>query len=346
MNAQLGGQFSPSSSGKIGLYIQDNISLSSAIKHVQYAELRGFHAIWQAESRLVRDSIVPLAAYAAVTTRIKLGSGVMNIWTRNPATIASTFFTLDEIAPDRMICGLGTWHEPLATQVGVQRNKHLLAMREVLTTVRDLLNLETVTLQGDFVHFTNVKIDTTVSRKVPRDVKMMIAATGAKMMALAGEISDGVLLNYLVSPAYTADSMTQIEIGAKQARRSLDEIERPQLIVCSVDNNRQKALDLARPLVAQYIYQQPAMMRANGIRHELIDDINHIFQSSAPSHQQALQASQLVSDETVQLVTASGTPDECKAKIREYIQAGATYPVLYPLNTDIRSFIDTFANGY
>lgn len=335
-----------SSSRKVGLYIQDNISLSHAIKHVQYAELRGFHAIWQAESRLVRDPIVPLAAYAAVTTRIKLASGVMNIWTRNPATIASTFFTLDEIAPDRMICGLGIWHEPIATQVGVQRNKHLLAMREVLTAVRDLLHLETVTLQGDYVHLTNVKIDPSVSRKVPRDVKMMIAATGAKMMALAGEISDGVLLNYLVSPAYTADAMTQIEIGIKQAQRTLDDIERPQLIVCSVDTNRQKALDLARPLVAQYIYQQPAMMRANGIRNELIDNIADVFRTSAPAHLQVLEASQLISDEVVQLITASGTPDECKAKIREYISAGATYPVLYPLNSDIRSFIDTFANGY
>lgn len=338
--------YSQQSSGKVGLYIQDNISLNSAIKHVQYAELRGFHAIWQAESRLVRDAIVPLAAYAAVTTRIKLGSGVMNIWTRNVATIASTFFTLDEIAPDRMICGLGIWHEPLATQVGIHRHKHLLAMREVLMSVRELLHLETVNLQGDYVHLTNVKIDPTTSRKVPRDVKMMIAATGAKMMALAGEIGDGVLLNYLVSPAYTADAMTQIEIGAKQARRSLDEIERPQLIVCSVDNNRHRALDLARPLIAQYIYQQPAMMRANGIRQELIDDVAHIFRSSAPAQQQIAEASQLIADETVQQVTASGTPDECKAKIREYISAGATYPVLYPLNTDIRSFIDTFAHGY
>ncbi len=73
-----------------------------------------FEAVWQAESRLVRDAIVPMAAYAAVTERLKVGSGVINNWTRNIGLLAATFLTLDDLAPNRVICGIGAWWDPLA----------------------------------------------------------------------------------------------------------------------------------------------------------------------------------------------------------------------------------------
>ena len=77
--------------------------------------------MWQADSRLVRDAVVPMAAFAAATERIKIGSGVIDIWTRNPARLASTFSTLDDLAPGRILCGLGAWWDPLATKVGIDR---------------------------------------------------------------------------------------------------------------------------------------------------------------------------------------------------------------------------------
>ena len=176
------------------------IRLQDAIQHVQYAESRGFEAVWQAESRLVRDAIVPMAAFAATTSRIRIGSGVINNWTRNAAVIAATYLTLDDLAPDRIICGIGAWWDPLASKVGIDRHKPLLAMREVVTAVRQLLNRERVTFHGEFVHLDDVELDVVHGRKTPRNVPIYIGATGPKMMALTGEIADGVVLNYLVSP--------------------------------------------------------------------------------------------------------------------------------------------------
>ena len=89
----------------------------------RYAEEKGFEAVWQAEVRLVRDAIVPMAAYAAVTNRIKVGSGVINNWTRNIGLLAATFLTLDDLAPNRIICGIGAWWDPLAKNVGIDRKK-------------------------------------------------------------------------------------------------------------------------------------------------------------------------------------------------------------------------------
>src|SRR5215813_6626689 len=237
------------SSGRVPLYLQDKHPLSVAIDYVRYAESRGFEAVWQAESRLVRDAIVPMAAYAATTKRIKIGSGVINNWTRNAALIAATFSTLDDLAPDRAMCGLGVWWEPLASKVGVSRRKPLVAMRETVGVVRNLLAMQKVTFKGEFVQVEDIEIDIVHGDRSPKQVPIYIGATGMKMMELTGEIADGVLLNYLVSPAYNREAMEHLQIGAARAGRRVEQIDRPQLIVCSLDNNRSKALDNARMLV-------------------------------------------------------------------------------------------------
>ncbi|RMG85036.1 MAG: LLM class flavin-dependent oxidoreductase [Chloroflexi bacterium] len=330
---------------RVALYLQDAHDIREAMEYVQYAESRGFEAVWQAESRLVRDAIVPMSAFAATTRRIKIGSGVINNWTRNPAVIAATFLTLDDLAPDRIILGIGAWWDPLAAKVGIQRRKPLLAMREVVTVVRKLLARERVTFHGEFVHLDDVELDVVHGRKEPRNVPIYIGATGPKMMALSGEIADGVLLNYLVSPKYNEGAMAQLELGAKKAGRSVDEIDRPQLVVCSVDKDRKKALDGARKLVTQYLGQQPHIMKASGVSQELLDEIHQVLTWPA-TEEQIEEAMKLVPDDVVQMITASGTPEEVRAKVREYVASGATCPVLYPLGPDVRLMIDTFANGY
>jgi len=330
---------------RVALYLQDAHPLADAIQYVQYAEDRGFEAVWQAESRLVRDAIVPMAAYAATTRRIKVGSGVINNWTRNAALTAATFLTLDDLAPNRVLLGIGAWWDPLARNVGIERTKPLLAMREHVTVVRDLLAMKNVTFHGEFVHVTGIELDIVHGRREPRNVPIYIGATGPKMLALAGEIGDGVLLNYLVSPAYNVTALEQLESGAKLAGRRVDDIDRPQLVVCSVDNDRKKALDGARKLVTQYLGQQPHIMKASGVSSELLDEIHQVLTWPA-TEEQIERAMTLVPDDVVQLITASGTPAEVRAKVREYVSAGCTCPVLYPLGDDVRLMIDTFASGY
>ncbi|MCY3779766.1 MAG: LLM class flavin-dependent oxidoreductase [Chloroflexi bacterium] len=330
---------------RVALYLQDAHPLADAIEYVQYAELCGFEAVWQAESRLVRDAIVPMAAFAAVTSRIRIGSGVINNWTRNAAVIAATFLTLDDLAQDRIYCGIGAWWDPLAAKVGIKRRKNLLAMREVVTVLGRLLNRERVSFEGEFVQMDDVELDVVHGRKEPRNVPIYIGATGPKMMALTGEIADGAVLNYLVSPKYNEMAMAQLEIGAKRAGKSIDEIDRPQLVVCSVDSDRATALDGARKLVTQYLGQQPHIMKASGVSQDLLDEINQVLTWPA-TEEEILEAMKLVPDDVVQMITASGTPAEVKAKVREYIAAGATCPILYPLGDDVRLMIDTFASGY
>jgi 5,10-methylenetetrahydromethanopterin reductase len=333
-----------STEGRVALYLQDKHPIREAMDYVRYAEERGFEAVWQAESRLVREATVPMAAYAAVTERIKVGSGVVNNWTRNAALLAATFVTLDDLAPGRIVLGIGAWWDPLASKVGIERRRPLQAMRETVEVTRRLLAMERVTFGGEFVRLRDVEIDVVHGRREPRDVPIYVGATGMQMMALAGEIGDGVLLNYLVSPSYNEQALAALASGAARSGRTVEEVDRPQLVVCSLDEDRVAAMDRARELVTQYLGQQPHIMKASGVDQSLLDDIGKVLTWPA-GPEEIRQAMKLVPDDVVQLITASGTADECRAKVREYVEAGCTCPLLYPLGDDVPAMIDAFAWG-
>ena len=328
----------------VALYLQDAHDIRQGIELVRYAEAKGFDAVWQADSRLVRDAVVPMAAFAASTERIKIGSGVIDIWTRNAARLASTFSTLDDLAPGRMICGLGAWWDPLAAKVGIDRARPLKVMREVVDAVRGLLNNETVTMDGFHVQLDGVELDYVHQERRAKDVPIYIGATGMQMMELTGEIADGAVLNYLVSPSYNVGALEALGRGAAKVGRTIDDIDRPQLVVCSVDEDRDAALDGARLLVTQYLGQQPHIMKASGVPQSLLDEIGEVLTWPA-THDQVVAASKLVPDDIVQMITASGTPDEVRAKVDEYVASGCTCPILYPLADDVRLMIDTFARN-
>jgi 5,10-methylenetetrahydromethanopterin reductase len=329
---------------RVALYLQDAHPIREAMALAEYAEARGFEAVWQAESRLVREATVPMAAMAATTDHIKLGSGVVDCWSRNPARLAATFSTLDDLAPGRMILGIGAWWDPLAQKVGITRARPLTVMREIVTAVRALLHNETVTFHGEYVHLDGVELDYVYQERRAKDVPIYIGATGMKMMELTGEVADGVVLNYLVSPQYNAQAMDALATGAARAGRSVDDLDRPQLIVCSLDEDRGRALDAARMMITQYLGQQPHIMKASGVPEALLDEIGQVLTWPA-THEQVEAASKLVPDEIVQMLAAAGTPDECRAQVQRYVDEGCTCPILYPLGDDARAMIDAFAQA-
>ena len=326
---------------RVALYLQDAHSLQDGIQYARYAESKGFEAVWQAESRLVRDAIVPMAAFAATTTKLKVGSGVINNWTRNIGLLAATFLTLDDLAPNRIICGIGAWWDPLAKNVGVERRKPLLAMRETIEVMRRLLRMENVTFHGEFHHVTGIELDVVHGRREPRHVPIYLGATGDQMMELTGEIADGAVLNYCVPLEYNDKALELLDKGAKRAGRRVEDLDRPQLVVCAVDNDRKKAIEAAKVLLTQYLAQQPHIAKASGVSEDIVKKVQAILGWPA-TLEQVHQAMQYVPDEFVLKISATGTPDEARAKVREYIRRGCTCPILYPM-ADPYLMIDTFA---
>ncbi len=328
---------------RLGLYLQD-MHVREMVRYSQIAEAHGFESVWIAESRLARDAVVPVTAIATDTRSIKVGAGVINTWTRNAALIAQTWATLDELSAGRVILGLGAWWDPLAKKVGIERTKPLQCMREYVQVIRSLFKAEEVTFQGEFVKMDGVKLDTlhgTGAR--PRDVPIYIGGTGFQMLELAGEIADGVLMNYLVSPKYDEKAWESIRRGAERAHRNPKEIDSPQLVACSMDEDADKAVKLAKSHVTMTMGQQPHIAKASGVSEDLIKEVQERMGGWPAKPGGIEKAAEIVPDEVVQMLTASGTPDDCRRKIKEYMAAGCRSPLLLPLSGNVEYVVKSLA---
>ena len=182
---------------------------------------------------------------AATTERVRLGSCIVNSWTRGPALMAMTFATLDNLAPGRMNLGLGAYWDPLAWKQGIDRRKPLTQMREYVGVLRRLLALEDgVTHEGELVTVRDLTLNLGHGDpRTPPAVKIFIGPTGPRMMELSGEIADGVLINGILSPAYTRRSLERVAAGTAHAGRTLADVEKLQLVNISMERRpRQGAL--------------------------------------------------------------------------------------------------------
>jgi len=161
-------------------------------------------------------------------------------------------------------------------------------------------------------------------------------------MEMTGEIADGVVLNYCVPPEYNHKALEQLEKGLKKAGRKMEDLDRPQLIVCSVDHDHDRAIDTSRELLTQYLAQQPHIAKASGVSMDVVAEIQSILGWPA-THEQIQKAKHLVPEELILKITASGTPEEARGKVAEYQRNGCTCPILYPVGGNYELLIDTFA---
>jgi 5,10-methylenetetrahydromethanopterin reductase len=335
---------------RMAIYMQDIVDIREELELARYMEERGFSEIWQGDNRLARDCIVLMSAFLTHTKRLRVASGVLPIWTRNPAVIAASFSTMWELGGKidgrgRVMLGLGAWWEPIASRVGVKMSKPLKAMRENIEAVRQLLTMETITYQGEFVNLENVSLDVVYGDTTPRDIPIYLGATGPKMLELAGEICDGVCLNYGVSVDYVKRAIALVEKGAQKAGKTIKDVDLPELMVISMsDEDPDAALHSGKKLAAYYFATEPHIMKASGVSEEIADKAKALMGWPA-TEEDYERASAVIPDEIVRDIMAVGTADDCRAKVKEYMDAGVTCPILYPLRGNIKEVIDAFADG-
>ena len=335
---------------RMAIYMQDVVNIQDELELARYMEERGFSEIWQGDNRLARDCIVLMSAFLTHTRKLKVGSGVLPIWTRNPAVIAASFSSMWELGgkvdgEGRVLLGLGAWWEPIASRVGVQMSKPLKAMRENVEAIRLLLTMDTITYRGEFVNLENVSLDVVYGDTSPRDIPIYIGATGPKMLELAGEICDGVCLNYGVSVDYVKRAIALVEKGAKRAGKTLADVDLPELMVVSLsDKDPDAALHAGKKLAAYYFATEPHIMKASGVDEEIAEKAKALMGWPA-TEEDYERASAVIPEDIVRDIMAVGTADDCRRKVKEYLDAGVTCPILYPLRGNIKEVIDAFADG-
>lgn len=313
---------------RVGICFPDRPDFPTLLSAARRADELGYESIWVFETRLARDWVSQAGAIATVTKQAKIAPGVTNSWTRPAPLMALTCATLDEMAPGRIMLGIGAWWEPLASKVGVNRRKPLTQIREYVDVFKRLMALERVTLDGEVVQVTDIELDLAEDRaRDPIDVPVLIGATGPKMLHQSAQFADGVLLNFMTSPEYTAGAVAQIRAGADEVGRSWDSVAHPQIITCAMDDDGDRARDKARYMLTMYLGQQPHIGLASGLSQDYVESLHDTMGGWPPESGGIERAMALVDDDVVNAFTAAGTPEECLAAARRYVAAGAEYPV-------------------
>ena len=308
------------------------------------AEERGFEMGFFSETiELMRDSVSALSAMGLATSKVTLGATQI-VRLRTPICMAQSLMTLDELTGGRITLAPGACTRSHARVHAMENQDPPQVLKEYIESMRLLFTGEKVDYEGQFVKFKNVGIGW---KPLRTHIPLYIPATARPGLKLAGQIGDGVVLNAVCSPEYTANALKIIKDAAEEAGRDFSNFEVAQLINCSIADDHQKALDAIRwevatkldPIQLPFI-ARPKMRVGEPYIHE--EDIPTFEKAHAEGGMEALIKA--IPDSYVEGMTASGTPDEVKARVQQYRDAGVKIPLLRPAAADqTDALMDLFA---
>jgi len=318
---------------RIGLGLLGAPDVLKMVELAQLAEARGFESVWVAETRLTRDGIAPCAAIAMATTRLKIATGIVNVYTRGAVLTAVSFVSLDEVSQGRIIMGLGTGSPLVLKPQGVEFHKPLTRLRETIDVVQALIRGEEVTFTGETIQVAGAKLEMTPPRS---HIPLYLGVTGPKALELAGEKGDGVMLNAFLPTSYVKRALVRVEAGAKRTGKNLAEVDISGALVVSVDTDSKTAKDRSRFFIGLYLSLFPNIAQETQLPDDLVQQARAAFSQGGPE-----AAAAYIDDDVVDYLTASGTPEECRRKIEAYRAAGVQMPILFPLDPNVQMAIET-----
>jgi probable F420-dependent oxidoreductase len=304
-----------------GCFISTGRSLGEAIERVQLAESLGYESVYVTHIA-GRESLTVLTAYALSTSRIRLGTGVVPIYTRTPATMAQTAATIDELSGGRFTLGLGVSHRPVVEGWhGQTIDRPVAEMREYTAIVRAILRGEDPPSGEKWqTGFHLFGLD-------PRPaLPLYLAALSPAMLRLAGELGDGVML-WLCSPSYIRDVVIpEVRTGRERAGLTLDGFDVVAAVPAARTDDRQGAYGAMRKDLLPYFglpfYR--AMIERTGFGA----DIERY--DAAAGELEAMGAA--ISDEFLDELTAVGDETAVRAGVERYRAAGASSPCVGPIS--------------
>jgi alkanesulfonate monooxygenase SsuD/methylene tetrahydromethanopterin reductase-like flavin-dependent oxidoreductase (luciferase family) len=316
----------------LGTFISVGKSLEQALERVKLADRLGYDSTYVTHIA-ARDSITVLMAYAAVSERVKLGTGVLPIYSRTPVATAQAAATIDEYSGGRMVLGLGVSHAvTVENWYGVKLDRPVKAMREYAAIVRACFRGEDPP-EGEIFR-TRFRF---MGYQPRPDLPIYVAALSPRMLRLAGEIADGVML-WLCKPSYIRDVVVpEVRAGRERAGRSLDGFDVVAAIPSAVTDDRAAAFETMRTDLLTY-WSLPfyrAMIERSGFGEDIarFDD--------AMQAGDVERAKAAISERFLIELTAIGSPDEVRAGIQRYVEAGATSPCVGPVpRTDFEAVLE------
>jgi len=304
----------------VAAYLNPGAELGTAVELARTAERLGYDSVWVTHG-LGRDSFLVLAAYGAATSRIGLGNGVVPIYPRHPVAMAQEALTLNELTANRFRLGIGVSHAAsMQDMLGLRIVEPLAAMREYVTVLRGAL--------GEGTDFTGRHYRARWAMAVPKRPAappIYLAALSAKMLELAGEIADGVLLNWIPPEAVPA-SIERLSAGAGKAGRTLDGFEIASFVrTCVTDDAAAARETLARDVTGYATVDVYAsFFRTAGYADEVA------AVGAAWSAGDRSGAVARISPRMLDGLGVVGDEAFCRTRIAEFAASGLTQPVIVP----------------
>jgi F420-dependent oxidoreductase-like protein len=301
----------------LGAFVSVGRSLDTALERVELAERLGYESAFVTHIA-TRDSLTVLAAYAARTERIRLGTGVMPIYSRTPVTTAMSAATVDEFSGGRLVLGLGVSHRPVVEGwYGDTIGKPVREMREYVEIVRAIFRGEDPP-QGERFR----SAFRFMGYQARPDLPIYVAALSPGMLRLAGEIADGVVL-WLCNPDYVERVVVpELRTGMERAGREPDGFDVvaavPSAVTSEPDDARTKLRQDLVPYFSLPFYR--AMLERSGYE----EDVRGFDRGMETGDHEAAVAA--ISDRFLSALGAIGDADEAAASLRRYRDAGASSP--------------------
>jgi 5,10-methylenetetrahydromethanopterin reductase len=285
---------------RLGFSISGHRSGGSSVEIAQLAEQEGFEEIWVTEDYCERGAFSLAGAIAGATQRARIGIGVVNPWTRHPVLTAMEFAALDELSEGRAVLGLGASNPKwMQHELGLPFHKPLQRLRESVEIIRSLLGGEAVKYAGDVY-----SIDTSLAFSPPRsEPPVWLGVKGEKAIALAAELSDGILLSVLSAPAYVGYVRERVpaEVG----------------LAAYVVFGCQEDVDVARSIVATFlgVHGDHVITSEAGLDRRLAKRFREAWMEGRP-------AIELVDDAILNEFAVVGEDVGCARRFDEFARSG------------------------
>lgn len=305
-----------------GCFISPGRTIDGAIERVRLAESLGYETVYTTHIA-GRESLTVVTAYALATREIRVGTGVVPIYTRTPATMAQTAATIDELSGGRLTLGLGVSHRPVVEGWhGQTIDRPVREMRDYASIVRAILRGEDPPPSEKWpTGFHLVGLD-------PRpQLPIYVAALSPAMLRLAGEIADGVML-WLCCPSYIRDVVIpEVSAGRERAGRTLKGFDVVAAIPSAVVDDPATAHGgMRRDLIPYFglpFYR--AMLERSGFGEEIA-----AFDAAAGAgDMETMQAA--ISERFLGELAAVGSAEQVREGVERYRRAGATSPCVGPV---------------
>jgi alkanesulfonate monooxygenase SsuD/methylene tetrahydromethanopterin reductase-like flavin-dependent oxidoreductase (luciferase family) len=303
----------------VGTFISVGRSLETALQRVEHAEALGYDSVYTTHIA-AHDSLIVLAAYATRSQRVKLGTGVLPMYSRTPVATAQAAATIDELSGGRMVLGIGLSHRiTVENWYGQLIDKPVKEMREYVNDVRAIFRGEDPPPAERFptnFHF--------MGYQARPDLPIYVGALSPGMHRLAGELADGVVL-WLCNADYIRDVVVpEVRKGREKAGKEMDGFD----IVAAVPSAVTDEPDAAREILRQDLitYFTLPFYRAMIDRSGFGEDIEK-FDAAMQANDMA-GAAAAIPDPFLEQLAAIGDPDAAAETVQRYLDAGATSPCI------------------